>query len=121
MMPLDHSPGEGGGDGDDTHIMCLFMGGSADGLCVPIREDADVIEIGRPTHVKPLESSHQAEPEIMKDSSIYHVAKMMLPWNDAYVQVGVGIVEGETPGWAIRELFHAYQRQAMEKLKEENQ
>lgn len=119
MMPLDNAPGEGGGDGSATEIVCLFVGGVADGLCTKIRADADVVELKRPTHIKPLESKHQAEPEIAKESSKYYIARIALPFNDDIVLVGLGVLDSESPGWALRELYQAYQRDALTKNQSE--
>lgn len=121
MMPLDHAAGGNGGDKDDgDHIMCIFIGGPCDGLTVPIKLDADAVQISRPTHLKPLASSNQAEPEAALETGIYNIARLVLPFNDEYVMLGLGVIEGQEPAWAIRELVKAYQRDSYQRLKEEN-
>lgn len=118
MMPLDFEPARG--DSEDDMMMCLCVGGVADGAVIKIRIDAETIELGRPTYVKPLESRHQAQPEIAKETSTYHVNIMWIPFEDTVVAFAIGVVDGQDAGWAMRELAVAYQEKSLEKLRSEN-
>lgn len=72
---------------------CLVVGGIADGVLLRnVRTDAGVIELGRPTHLKPLESSNQAQPEAAKETEVYQVYVQALPNpRNEYVQVGIAV------------------------------
>lgn len=108
-------------DLDVREMDCLVVGGVADGALLRININAERIELGRPTHLKPLESPTQLEPEAAKESDIYNVSMFWLPTetNQPY-PFGLAIVDGHSPAWAVKELTVAYVQITTHRLLEDS-
>lgn len=89
----------------------VVVGGCADGVLInEMRTDAQWIELARPAYVKPLSSSIQKNPEVVKDSDKYEVHPVSFTnTGDTRGHVyGIAVVEGQTLTWAFTQLVIGY-------------
>lgn len=102
------------------YVPCLIIGGVADGIVIPqMRSDADVILLQRPSHIKPLASSDQAQPEVAKEADRYRVHTMYveddLHPGDLFWFAVATLLDVPLPR-ALGELFIAYTRHVTNRL-----
>ncbi len=101
-------------------VDCIVVGGVADGVLMKIILGAERIELSRPTHAKPLESSGQKMPEMALETDTYNVFYMQLPTaDDDYRPFAWAIVDGQTPAWAAKQLAVAYVQYSTQRMIEE--
>jgi hypothetical protein len=107
---------------DHGVMACIVVGGVANGLLIQqMKSDAERVQLGQPSHVKPLESANQDKPEIAKDVDVYNVFKMYLPLEgNRVVPFGLAIIDGQTPAWAMSNITIGFVKQAAEELLSEN-
>lgn len=107
----------GGESHIDAMMDCLVIGGVADGLLIRLQLGAEKIELGRPTHIKPLESPSQQQPEESRETDKYDVIAIYLPTRTAQIiPFGIAVVEGNDPAWAIKQMTTAYVQYATDQL-----
>jgi hypothetical protein len=100
----------------------IVIGGVANGVLLQsLLLDADVIELGRPTHAKPLTSSSPSEDIAMAhETDVYSVNTFYLPGEGIQpVPFALCIVNGKTAAWAMTQLVKGFVIQATEELKKE--
>lgn len=106
--------------GQDAFVMdCIVVGGVAGGtLLRNIRQDAQHIQLARPDYVKPLASSRQENPEVVKEKDVYEVHPIQLVNSVAHQPsiFGIAVVEGETLTWAFSQLVIGYVENETNKL-----
>jgi len=96
-------------------IECLVIGGIADGVYLRnVRADADIIQLSRPTHVKPLATSEQKQPEIAKEMEAYRVYTLMLDGpNDSAQLLGFAIPIDISLAQAFSRIVVSYVKQSI--------
>lgn len=99
----------------------IVVGGVANGVLIQsMQVAADIVELGRPTHAKPLESKHQTDIEFAEETDIYNVNVMHFPGPEGLsVPFGLAILDGQTPAWAMTQLVKAFVIHATDELKQE--
>jgi hypothetical protein len=108
-----------GGEGGyiEAEMDCLVIGGVADGCLIRIQLGAERIELGRPTHIKPLESPYQQQPEEVRETDQYDVCAIYLPTSTNQVlPFGLAVVKGNDPAWAMKQMTVAYVQYATDQL-----
>lgn len=99
----------------DLEVDCLVVGGVADGVLMRVKYGAEIIELGRPTHVKPLTSPYQTEFETEKESDVYTISIIHLPTETGQIYpFSIAVVQGHSPAWAAKQLSIAYVAHATE-------
>ena len=102
---------------------CIVIGGCANGVLLrEIRADAELIELRRPQHIKPLESPSQAFPEVHHEKDRYQVHAIHIvdfSKNGAVTLLGVATVEGRTLKWALEELIVGFVENTTMKMVQE--
>lgn len=110
----------GGDEGELPDIDCLVIGGVADGVLMRIKFDATVLELGAPTHAKPLESPLQKEPEMALKTDIYNIFKIYWPTiTGQQYPMSIAIIDGQAPAWAAKQLSVAYVQYSTQRLLKE--
>ena len=110
---------------EQTDMDCLVVGGIADGVLLRhVKLDASIIELGRPTYLKPLERPDQPQPEAERETQTYHVYTQIMPNADNFpVQVGIAVPEDQSLWEAFALLVVRYvqqvSREQMEQAKTE--
>lgn len=105
----------------DPTMQCIVVGGVANGVLIPsMRRDADIIELGRPTHAKPL-THKDADIEFAKETDVYEINIIYFPGKPGadVIPFGLAIVQGQTPAWAMTQLVKAFVIHAVDELKKE--
>ena len=102
---------------------CIVVGGTADGLYLRrIRASATFVKLGRPDFIKPLESPKQAQPEVVKEESVYEVHPISLQnthEKDIQHVFGIAVVEGKSLTWAFQQLVQSHAQMTVLKLQQE--
>jgi len=101
------------------HMDCIVVGGCADGtLLRGIRYDAEIIELRRPEHIKPLENSLQTMPDIVHESDRYEVHPLSLcNTNEKHPAIfGIAVIDGESLTWAFTQLVVGFVENSTAKL-----
>lgn len=95
-------------------VPCLIIGGAADGAIMPVKPEALYIELGRPTHIKPL-ASKNAQPEAAREKDVYLVHTFGVPSKPAeqpdknpQVLYAVAVLANRDIQWAMNELMVGY-------------
>ena len=103
-----------------TQVMdCIVVGGCANGVLLrQMRADATFIELARPDYIKPLESSFQDHPEVVKEKDRYEVHPLSLTNTDSGTRhlFGIAVIEGESLTWAFSQLVIGYVENVTNKL-----
>ncbi len=100
---------------------CVVVGGVADGLFIKnVVVGKGFIEMSRPTHVKPLESSSQQDIQVDKESDVYeiHPIKLTNSDNSEFIY-GICVVQGQSLTWAFDQLFLSHMQKAAAMLREQ--
>jgi hypothetical protein len=105
----------------DVTMQGIVIGGVANGVLIKsLKVGTELIELGRPTHAKPMESPH-ADIEFAKETDRYCVNTFFLPGEyDRILPFALVTLEGKTPSWAMTQLVKGFVLQATEELKKEN-
>ncbi len=107
-------------DIENAEVDCLVMGGVADGVLCRIQFGAERIELGRPTHLKPLESSGQAQPEAGKEADVYSILMTYWPTETGQLYpLALAVIDGQSPAWAAGQLSVAYVKYSTDRLLDE--
>jgi hypothetical protein len=98
----------------------IVVGGVANGVLIhALQVGTELIELGRPTHAKPMESP-RADIEFAKETDRYHVNTFYLPGEyDRVLPFALITLEGKTASWAMTQLVKGFVLQATEELKKE--
>ena len=96
----------------------IVIGGVADGVIIPsMRADATFIELGRPTHLKPLAYAKQPAPEVAKETDVYQVCTLYIDaGGPAPIPFGIVILEGTTVVHAFSELVKGFAENVQTKM-----
>ena len=84
-----------------------------------MRVGAQRVELGHTTHLKPLQTPNQVNPEPGRETDIYNIQTFYMPEDDEgnrVTAVGVAIVDGQSPAWAFKQLVVAYVRMKTDEL-----
>jgi len=103
-------------------MSCIFVGGVANGLFITSMDmGATAVELGRPQYVKPLASSKQENPDVVKESDIYIIHPIGLAVDDTMQAVyGIAVVEGMDISHAFEEIIIGFVRDTAEQLAKTN-
>ena len=110
---------------ESTHpetIEVLVVGGVADGVYLrTVRADADVIRLSRPTHVKPLASSMQQQPEVAKEMEDYRVYTLLLDGpDDTDFLLGFAVPIATSLAEAFSQIVVKYVKQSISDVETDN-
>lgn len=102
-IPKDDDPPPVGMD-------CIVIGGCANSLILRnVRLDAEFIELDRPVGIKPLASSIQKIPEIVREKDTYEVHPISLVNDEKSGSIlGIAIIRGRSLTWGFTELIKGY-------------
>ena len=106
---------------DTPLIDCLVVGGIADGAFLRgMRADANIIQLSRPTHLKPLATPDQQNPEAAKETEDYRVMTLMLdgPDDSNYI-LGIAIPVTSSMAEAFGTIVVKYVKQTLEDVRQD--
>ncbi len=109
-MPLDLAPSGDNLPPPPIGMDCIVVGGCANSMILKnVRIDAAFIELNRPVGLKPLASSIQKIPEIVREKDTYEVHPISLV-NDKKSRtiLGIAVIQGRSLTWGFTELIKGY-------------
>lgn len=96
---------------DGDFFDCVVVGGCANGVLLQnVKTDADVIELSRPTHIKPVASALQKRPEVIREKDKYRVHQIQL-LNDGETEghlLGIAVEIDHSLSWAFSQLVKGF-------------
>lgn len=106
----------------EQYMQAIVIGGPANGMILSkVLVTAKKIELARPEHVKPLESSGQQVPDVEMTKCTYQVCTIMLDQGDGrFTPFGLVVEEGKPMIWAFSELVRGFAQNVINETKAEN-
>lgn len=91
----------------ETGIDVIVVGGCANGtLLHNVRPDAQLFELRRPEHIKPLATSLQTNPEVAHEKDEYEMHPISLrntKETGSHI-FGIAVIKGQSLTWAFSQL-----------------
>jgi len=97
---------------------CIVVGGAADGtLLRDVRVDAELIELGQDSHVKPVETPHAAA-KVERDTANYrvHVLELENAPQTPKALFGIAVPTDKTLTYAFSQLVIQYVQSSTDRL-----
>jgi hypothetical protein len=102
-------------------IDVIVVGGCANGILLRnVQSTAEWFELSRPDHIKPLASSWQDHPDIVRESDTYELHPISMENSDGSHNVlGIAVVKGKSLTWAVSQLIISHVKRSTDELIEQ--